>query len=54
MTLMRRIERTARFKRDYKRESRGSNKALLKTPLKEVLELLTDGQPLAERIAITH
>ena len=46
---MRRIERTARFKRDYKRESRGSNKALLKTLLKEVLELLTDGQPLAER-----
>ncbi|MDE0646925.1 MAG: type II toxin-antitoxin system YafQ family toxin [Synechococcus sp. SB0678_bin_12] len=46
---MRRIERTARFKRDYKQESRCSNKALLKTLLKEVLELLTDGQPLAER-----
>ena len=48
MTLMQRIERTAKFKRDYKRESRGSNEVLLKTLLKEVLELLADGQPLAK------
>ena len=50
--MIHRIERTAKFKRDYKRESRGSNQALLKTVLKEVLEVLAAGQPLAERTAI--
>lgn len=43
------IERTTKFKRDHKRESRDSNKVLLKTDLKDVLELLAAGQSLAKR-----
>ena len=46
---MRRIERTAQFRRDYKRERRGRNRATLDTALIEVLKSLTDDRPLAER-----
>jgi mRNA interferase YafQ len=46
---MRRIERTAQFRRDYKRERRGRNHDALDTVLIEVLKSLAEDRPLAER-----
>ena len=46
---MRRIERTAQFRRDYKRERRGRNRATLDTVLIEVLKSLADDRQLGER-----
>ena len=46
---MRRIERTAQFRRDYKRERRGQNRAALDTILIEVLKSLADDRSLGER-----
>ena len=46
---MRRIERTAQFRRDYKRERRGRNRATLDTVLIEVLKTLADDRQLGER-----
>lgn len=46
---MRRIERTARFKRDYKREARGTHRATLRHDLKLVLMALAHNNPLAGR-----
>ena len=46
---MLRIERTSQFKRDYKRELRGQHKAALQTVFPEILELLVNNQPLAEK-----
>ena len=46
---MRRIERTAQFRRDYKREHRGRNRATLDTVLIEVLKTLADDRQLGER-----
>lgn len=46
---MRRIERTGRFKRDYKRELKGAHGATLESNLSEIVSTLANNQPLAER-----
>ena len=46
---MRTIERTARFKRDYRRESRGRHRASLDASLVSVVEALANDQPLEPR-----
>jgi mRNA interferase YafQ len=46
---MRRIERTNRFKRDYKREAKGPNRLTLKNAFTEVLTILANDQVLAEK-----
>jgi mRNA interferase YafQ len=46
---MRRIERTGRFKRDYKREGRGAYHATLQADLMRVVNALAQGEPLTER-----
>ncbi len=46
---MSRIERTAQFRRDYKRERRGRNRDALDTVLIKVLQSLADDRPLGER-----
>ena len=46
---MRTIERTGRFKRDYKRETKGPHRTTLKSDFIEVLKLLADDRPLAEK-----
>jgi mRNA interferase YafQ len=46
---MRTIERTGRFKRDYKREAKGKHRATLDADFLEVLSLLVNDQPLEER-----
>jgi mRNA-degrading endonuclease YafQ of YafQ-DinJ toxin-antitoxin module len=46
---MRTIERTAGFKRDYKREAKGAHRATLDTDLTAVIKALALDQPLAER-----
>jgi mRNA interferase YafQ len=46
---MRAIERTTRFKRDYKREAKGRHRATLASDLVAVLELLATDTPLDPR-----
>ncbi len=46
---MRVISRTARFKRDYKRESKGQNRSTLDVDLAAVLTLLVNDSPLPKR-----
>ncbi len=46
---MRTIERTSRFKRDYKRESRGRHRTYLDAILVPVLETLVNDRPLEPR-----
>jgi mRNA interferase YafQ len=46
---MRAIERTTRFKRDYKREMKGRHRATLETDLIAVLRALVNDTPLAEK-----
>ena len=46
---MLRIERTAQFKRDYKRELKGRHRNTLEASLIEVLKILVNNQPLAEK-----
>ena len=46
---MRTIERTSRFKRDYRRESRGRHRASLDGNLVTVVEMLADDGPLEAR-----
>jgi mRNA interferase YafQ len=46
---MRAIERTTRFKRDYKREMKGRHRATLETDLIAVLRALVSDVPLAEK-----
>ena len=46
---MLRIERTRQFKRDYKRELKGSRQPTLDTMIVEVLKALVNNQPLAEK-----
>ena len=46
---MRRIERTAQFKRDYKQVSRGQDRTTLDNILKNVLVGLVSDQPLSQR-----
>ena len=46
---MRTIERTSRFKRDYKRESRGRHRTYLDAILASVVEALANDRPLERR-----
>lgn len=46
---MRRIERTTRFKRDYKRETKGTHRATLQSELRWVLTDLAQDQALPDR-----
>jgi mRNA interferase YafQ len=46
---MRTIERTSRFKRDYKRESRGRHRKHLDTDLATIVKALASDQPLEPR-----
>ena len=46
---MRAIERTNRFKRDYKRELKGQHRSIMENDLAEILIALADDQPLAEK-----
>ncbi len=46
---MREIERTTRFRRDYKRETRGRHSATLEASLLAVLHALVSDEVLAER-----
>ena len=46
---MRTIERTGQFKRDYKRESRGRQRAHLDAGLARIIETLANDQPLEAR-----
>ena len=46
---MRRIEPTSAFKRDYKREAKGVNRAVLEGDFPAILKALANDQSLAER-----
>ena len=46
---MRTIERTSRFERDYKRESRGRHRAYLDASLAAVVDTLANDRPLEPR-----
>jgi mRNA interferase YafQ len=46
---MRTIKRTSRFKRDYKREAKGTHRNTLETDLRAVLTLLISDLPLPEK-----
>jgi mRNA interferase YafQ len=46
---MRRIEPTAQFKRDYKREAKGQYRATLDSDMKPVLQAMADDQALELR-----
>ena len=46
---MRRIERTTTFRRDFKREKRGSHRSHLDSLVFDVVSLLAEDQPLPER-----
>ncbi len=46
---MRTIERTSRFKRDYKRESRGHHRSYLDATLVPIVEALASDRPLEPR-----
>jgi mRNA interferase YafQ len=47
---MRTIKRTTRFKRDYKRESKGLHRVSLDDHLRAAIALLVTDQPLPERL----
>jgi mRNA interferase YafQ len=51
---MRTIERTAGFKRDFKREAKGAHRATLDVDLIAVLKALVQDHPLAERYRDHH
>ncbi len=46
---MRTIKRTAKFKRDYKRESKGPHRSTLNAELKTIVQALATDQPLEPR-----
>ena len=46
---MRRIERTAQFKRDYKRETKGKYRNVLEADFLTIVKALAHDQPLADR-----
>jgi mRNA interferase YafQ len=46
---MRRIEPTTQFRRDYKRESKGTYRATLDAEMKPVVQFLACDQPLGTR-----
>ncbi len=47
---MRTISRTSRFKKDYKRESKGQHRAALDTELIAAVNLLLNDSPLPEKL----
>jgi mRNA interferase YafQ len=47
---MRTIKRTSRFKKDYKRETKGQHRATLDADLLAVVSLLATDSPLPERL----
>ncbi|MGA2049742.1 MAG: type II toxin-antitoxin system YafQ family toxin [Terracidiphilus sp.] len=47
---MRTISRTSRFKKDYKRESKGQHRATLDVDLLAVVSLLAADSPLPEKL----
>jgi mRNA interferase YafQ len=47
---MRKISRTSRFKKDYKREAKGQHKATLDVDLLAVVSLLAADSPLPEKL----
>jgi mRNA interferase YafQ len=47
---MRKISRTSRFKKDYKREARGQHRATLDADLLTVVSLLAEDRPLPEKL----
>jgi mRNA interferase YafQ len=47
---MRKIERTTRFKKDYKREAKGQHRATLDRDLLNVVSLLISNAPLPEKL----
>ncbi len=47
---MRTISRTTRFKKDYKRESKGHHRSTVNADLVDVLTLLVNDTPLPERL----
>lgn len=46
---MRAIEPTGQFRRDYKREAKGSHRKTLENDFLEILKALASDQPLAEK-----
>ncbi len=46
---MRTIERTGQFKRDYKRETKGSHGQTLESDLTSIISALAEDKPLAEK-----
>ena len=46
---MRTIERTSQFKRDYKREAKGSYRATLEVDFIDILTALANDETLAEK-----
>lgn len=46
---MRRIERTTAFRRDFKRENRGSHRSDLDALISNVVSLLAEDKPLPEK-----
>ncbi|MEI9989493.1 MAG: type II toxin-antitoxin system YafQ family toxin [Rhizomicrobium sp.] len=46
---MRTIDRTTRFRRDYKREAKGLHRATLERDLRAVITFLVTDQPLPEK-----
>ena len=46
---MRTIEHTTKFKRDYKRESKGQHRATLDASLEPVVDALANDRPLASK-----
>ena len=46
---MRTIERTSRFKRDYRREAKGPHRAKLEVDFIDTLVALANDEPLAEK-----
>ena len=51
---MREIDRTTRFRRDYKRESKGRHRSDLEAGLKVIIIRLMSDEPLAERYRTTR
>ena len=47
---MRRIERTAQFRRDYKREAKGPHRLALERDFLGIVTALANDQPMAEKL----
>ena len=47
--MLRTIEYTSRFKRDFKREQKGANREILEGDFIVIIEMLANDEPLAEK-----